>query len=129
MFRAIDTDNDGWATGDQVRSVFMQSQLPTSELAQVWQLCEPRAGRLDIRQFALGMWLCNARRHGAPLPAALPRRLAASVAAAGFLFATPRDDDDDDDDDDDEGSSDDDSDGDDDERSFEANVAPTVGLE
>ena len=88
MFRAIDADNDGYATGAEVRSVFLQSQLPTPELAQVWTLCEPSNGQLDIRQFALGMWLCNARRHGAVLPPQVPRRLAASVAAAGFQFST-----------------------------------------
>lgn len=88
MFRAIDADNDGYATGAEVRSVFLQSQLPTPELAQVWTLCEPSNGQLDIRQFALGMWLCNARRHGAVLPSQVPRRLAASVAAAGFQFST-----------------------------------------
>ena len=43
-------------------------------------------GKLNVQQFALGLWLCNARLRGATLPRNLPSRLIASIKAGGFAF-------------------------------------------
>jgi endonuclease/exonuclease/phosphatase family metal-dependent hydrolase len=87
IFRTIDTDNDGMVTGGEARPIFLRSNLPGPDLAAIWALCDTNhSGRLNVRQFALGLWLCNARMRGAPLLQALPPRLVASLQAGGYDF-------------------------------------------
>ena len=35
-FQGIDTDHDGYVTGEQARGLFMASSLPQTQLAHVW---------------------------------------------------------------------------------------------
>jgi hypothetical protein len=87
IFRTVDTDNDGLVTGGEARPIFLRSNLPGPDLAAIWALCDTNhSGRLNVRQFALGLWLCNARMRGAPLLQALPPRLVASLQAGGYEF-------------------------------------------
>jgi hypothetical protein len=94
IFRTVDTDNDGSVTGGEARPIFLRSNLPGPDLAAIWALCDTNhTGRLNVRQFALGLWLCNVRMRGAPLLQTLPARLVASLQAGGYDFdaaaATP----------------------------------------
>lgn len=36
MFKIADTDMDGFVSGDEIRSIFLQSGLPNTTLAHIW---------------------------------------------------------------------------------------------
>ena len=40
-FQGIDKDHDGFISGEEARSLFMASNLPSNVLAHVWSVVEP----------------------------------------------------------------------------------------
>ncbi len=90
LFQTVDTDSDGFVSGAEARPIFLKSNLPPADLAAIWSICDTNhTGRINVRQFACGLWLCNARMRGGPLLQALPARLIASLQAGGFEFDVP----------------------------------------
>ncbi|KHJ47456.1 glycosyltransferase, group 1 family protein [Trichuris suis] len=63
-FRRLDSDGDGLVTGDDVKSFFLQTGVPQSTLANIWNLCDMKfTGRLNLEQFALAMYLIERKRN------------------------------------------------------------------
>eukprot|EP00913_Durusdinium_trenchii_P024990 g23455.t2 len=56
---------------DRAREILEMSELPPSELAQIWRLCGAGDG-LDQNQFLCAMALTARRRQGQPLPPVMP---------------------------------------------------------
>ena len=60
IFNQIDSDKDGYATGLEVRDVFLKTGLSPMILANIWGLCDIGAtGKLNSEQFALAMHFVN----------------------------------------------------------------------
>uniref|UniRef100_A0A673NCB4 Epidermal growth factor receptor substrate 15-like 1 n=1 Tax=Sinocyclocheilus rhinocerous TaxID=307959 RepID=A0A673NCB4_9TELE len=58
IFLKIDTDLDGFVSGQEVKEIFMQSGLPQNLLAHIWALADTRQmGKLTREQFSLAMHL------------------------------------------------------------------------
>jgi hypothetical protein len=52
-FYYIDSDNDGFITGEEVRTFFMESLVPSEKLAQIWaSFPKKKPGCLDVQEFA-----------------------------------------------------------------------------
>ena len=52
-FHSIDSDHDGFITGEEARQFFMESLLPPEQLAQIWaSFPKRRPGCLDVQEFA-----------------------------------------------------------------------------
>ncbi|CAG0896062.1 unnamed protein product [Darwinula stevensoni] len=72
LFKASDTDKDGFVSGQEIKGVFLQSGVPQNILAHIWNLCDmDEIGKLSEDQFALAMWLVNRQLTGTPPPATL----------------------------------------------------------
>ncbi|KRZ71162.1 Intersectin-1 [Trichinella papuae] len=64
---------NGLLTGDQAKAFFTQFRLPSSMLAEIWNLSDiSQDGMLDQVEFALAMFLVEKRMHGANMPKFLP---------------------------------------------------------
>ncbi|KAL1285127.1 Intersectin-1 [Trichinella pseudospiralis] len=64
---------NGMLTGDQAKAFFTQFRLPSSMLAEIWNLSDiSQDGMLDQVEFALAMFLVEKRMHGANMPKFLP---------------------------------------------------------
>ncbi|KAJ1342866.1 hypothetical protein BSLG_002525 [Batrachochytrium salamandrivorans] len=60
-------------SANAAQQVFIQSGLPTTTLATVWNLCAVNGGQtLSLGEFALGMFLVKLAMVGSPLPPSLP---------------------------------------------------------
>ncbi|KRZ52366.1 Intersectin-1 [Trichinella nativa] len=97
---------NGMLTGDQAKTFFTQFRLPSSMLAEIWNLSDiSQDGMLDQVEFALAMFLVEKRMHGANMPKFLPssminqasrlcgvpqRRASAAQAGLGALIGTVR---------------------------------------
>ncbi|XP_033108422.1 epidermal growth factor receptor substrate 15-like 1 isoform X2 [Anneissia japonica] len=69
VFKRIDSDVDGYVTGEEVRDTLIQSGLPQTVLAQIWNLCDiKQTGKLNSEQFALAMYLVQESKQGKPVP-------------------------------------------------------------
>ena len=80
IFNSLDTDNNGFITGDQAVNFFSSSRLSEDILAQIWDLADINSeGRLSQDEFAVAMYLVRqqrAKRAGQDvLPQSLPRNL------------------------------------------------------
>ncbi|KAK6095770.1 hypothetical protein MT418_004440 [Batrachochytrium dendrobatidis] len=70
------------------QQVFMQSGLPTTTLAAIWNLCTVNGGQtLTFAEFALGMFLAKLALSGSPLPPSLPPDVHQQVLAASATSA------------------------------------------
>ncbi|KAL3868078.1 hypothetical protein ACJMK2_040915 [Sinanodonta woodiana] len=94
MFRKADIDMDGFVSGQEIRSIFLQSGLQPNVLAHIWELCDTSSlGKLNAEQFALAIHLIQQKIKGVDPPAILtpemvppsmrPKQAPADTAAFG----------------------------------------------
>ncbi|XP_075779517.1 intersectin-2 isoform X2 [Pelodiscus sinensis] len=63
----------GYITGDQARTFFLQSGLPSSVLAEIWALADlNKDGKMDQQEFSIAMKLIKLKLQGLQLPMVLP---------------------------------------------------------
>eukprot|EP00741_Cyanophora_paradoxa_P003371 tig00000692_g3276.t1 len=85
-FKTLDTDMDGFVTGEQAKEFFGKSNLPSNVLAQIWVLADQNKDRkLDKDEFCIAMHLVNYKRTGGELPAALPPHLLVKAAQQTYM--------------------------------------------
>merc|ERR1711953_172170 len=72
LFKQTDSDKDGFVSGIEIKSVFLQTGLPQNIMAHIWNLCDiNQEGKLNPEQFALAMWFIQRKQAGRDPPAAL----------------------------------------------------------
>uniref|UniRef100_A0A8C8S227 Intersectin 2 n=1 Tax=Pelusios castaneus TaxID=367368 RepID=A0A8C8S227_9SAUR len=63
----------GYITGDQARTFFLQSGLPSPVLADIWALADlNKDGKMDQQEFSIAMKLIKLKLQGQHLPVVLP---------------------------------------------------------
>lgn len=63
IFRAWDTSNTGFISGESAREVFGQSGLPSDELMMIWNLADvDNRGQLNLPEFHVAMALIYRRK-------------------------------------------------------------------
>uniref|UniRef100_A0A3Q3M8N3 Intersectin 2a n=1 Tax=Mastacembelus armatus TaxID=205130 RepID=A0A3Q3M8N3_9TELE len=63
----------GYVSGEQARKFFLQSGLPPSVLAEIWNLADMDSdGKMDRLEFSIAMKLIKLKLQGQNLPSALP---------------------------------------------------------
>ncbi|XP_041831619.1 intersectin-2a isoform X2 [Melanotaenia boesemani] len=63
----------GYVSGEQARKFFLQSGLPSSVLAEIWNLADMDSdGKMDRLEFSIAMKLIKLKLQGRNLPSALP---------------------------------------------------------
>uniref|UniRef100_A0A3B3CFY2 EH domain-containing protein n=1 Tax=Oryzias melastigma TaxID=30732 RepID=A0A3B3CFY2_ORYME len=63
----------GYVSGEQARKFFLQSGLPASVLAEIWNLSDLDSdGKMDRLEFSIAMKLIKHRLQGWNLPSSLP---------------------------------------------------------
>jgi len=72
MFNDSDRDGDGYLQAEECFGIFMQWNLPQSDLSSIWDVAAGDDGRLNKEQFVNCLYLMESRRKGAPIPAQLP---------------------------------------------------------
>uniref|UniRef100_F6VIY5 Intersectin-1 n=1 Tax=Monodelphis domestica TaxID=13616 RepID=F6VIY5_MONDO len=73
LFNSHDKTMSGHLTGPQARTILMQSSLPQTQLATIWNLSDiDQDGKLTAEEFILAMHLIDVAMSGQPLPPALP---------------------------------------------------------
>ncbi|XP_075398453.1 intersectin-1 isoform X2 [Tenrec ecaudatus] len=73
LFNSHDKTMSGHLTGPQARTILMQSSLPQTQLASIWNLSDiDQDGKLTAEEFILAMHLIDVAMSGQPLPPALP---------------------------------------------------------
>ena len=80
IFATVDTQNQGFITGEQAVGFFSNSRLPEEALAQIWDLADINSeGRLSRDEFAVAMYLIRQQRSKKDgrdvLPQSLPENL------------------------------------------------------
>ncbi|KAF8938416.1 hypothetical protein BGZ58_000940 [Dissophora ornata] len=77
FFDQLDKNGTGFAGGEEVGKFFMNSRLPESVLAQIWDLSDiTGSGSLSRDEFAVAMLLINRKNAtNAPIPKTLPLSL------------------------------------------------------
>ncbi|KAF9120471.1 hypothetical protein BGW39_011335 [Mortierella sp. 14UC] len=92
FFDQLDANGDGFVEGEEASRFFMNSRLPETVLAQIWELSDiTKTGSLSKDEFAVAMLLINRKNaSNAPIPNTLPlslvppslrRRVTASLSA------------------------------------------------
>ncbi|KAL5457210.1 hypothetical protein EMCRGX_G034455 [Ephydatia muelleri] len=75
QFTSLDPEG-GLLSGEKARDFFIQSKLPTPELAQIWQLADYNCdSALSEDEFLIAMKLVLVRRKGYDIPLVLPNPL------------------------------------------------------
>ncbi|KAF9143060.1 hypothetical protein BGX30_001435 [Mortierella sp. GBA39] len=74
FFEQLDANGDGFIEGEEAGRFFMNSRLPESVLAQIWDLSDiTKTGSLNKDEFAVAMLLINRKNaSNAPIPKTLP---------------------------------------------------------
>lgn len=73
MFNSHDRQRTGFLTGIQARNILLESKLPQTILAQIWNLSDVDTdGRLTCEEFVLAMYLVDKAKRQESLPAKLP---------------------------------------------------------
>ncbi|XP_074070167.1 intersectin-1 isoform X7 [Macrotis lagotis] len=73
LFNSHDKTMSGHLTGPQARTILMQSSLPQTQLATIWNLSDiDQDGKLTAEEFILAMHLIDVAMSGQPLPPVLP---------------------------------------------------------
>ncbi|KAI9209621.1 uncharacterized protein BJ171DRAFT_484555 [Polychytrium aggregatum] len=81
IFDQKDSERKGFLTGGDAYPLFMESKLPSTTLAQVWDLADvQKAGRLTKDEFVAAMLLIEHISAGNPVPAVLPASLLSSTS-------------------------------------------------
>ncbi|KAF9545558.1 hypothetical protein EC957_010867 [Mortierella hygrophila] len=77
FFDQLDANGDGFIEGEEAGRFFMNSRLPESVLAQIWDLSDiTKTGSLNKDEFAVAMLLINRKNAtNAPIPKTLPLSL------------------------------------------------------
>ncbi|WVF66967.1 hypothetical protein IAT40_001710 [Kwoniella sp. CBS 6097] len=76
IFRAWDTQGDGFITGEMARGVFGQSGLGQDDLMKIWNLCDKdNRGKLNLPEFHVAMGLIYRALNGNQIPDVLPEEL------------------------------------------------------
>ncbi|KAF9919408.1 hypothetical protein BX616_000019 [Lobosporangium transversale] len=77
FFDRLDPNGTGFVGGEEASKFFLNSRLPESVLAQIWDLSDiTGSGRLSKDEFAVAMLLINRKNTtGAPIPKTLPLSL------------------------------------------------------
>uniref|UniRef100_A0A8C5HJK9 Intersectin-2-like n=1 Tax=Gouania willdenowi TaxID=441366 RepID=A0A8C5HJK9_GOUWI len=79
----------GYVSGEQARKFFLQSGLPASVLADIWNLADMDGdGKMDRLEFSIAMKLIKLKLQGRNLPSALPiimKQLPASNSGMGSM--------------------------------------------
>ncbi|KAF9434224.1 hypothetical protein BGZ76_008363 [Entomortierella beljakovae] len=77
FFDQLDSNGDGIIEGEEAGKFFMNSRLPETVLAQIWDLSDiTGTGSLTKDEFAVAMLLINRKNAtGAPIPKSLPLSL------------------------------------------------------
>ncbi|XP_067051383.1 intersectin-1-like [Acropora muricata] len=76
MFKANDFLKTGFLSGDQARSILIQSGLSQGILAQIWNLSDlDKDGQLNIEEFAIAMHFVEVAKVGQALPPTVPQEL------------------------------------------------------
>eukprot|EP00731_Ephydatia_muelleri_P017986 Em0011g26a len=88
-FEGIDKDRDGIVSGEEVRGLFMASNVPQPVLFHIWNLCDiTKSGKLNAEQFALAMFLLAEKVRGKDPPKELPPNfIPPSLRHAGAVSA------------------------------------------
>ncbi|XP_028848182.1 intersectin-1-like [Denticeps clupeoides] len=90
LFNSHDKLMIGHLTGAQARAVLMQSNLPQSQLATIWDLCDvDKDGRLAGEEFILAMHLIDMAMTGQPLPHTLSSDLIPPTFRKGSAAVPP----------------------------------------
>uniref|UniRef100_A0A8D2LQP4 Intersectin-1 n=1 Tax=Varanus komodoensis TaxID=61221 RepID=A0A8D2LQP4_VARKO len=72
LFNSHDKTMSGHLTGPQARTILMQSSLPQTQLATIWNLSDiDQDGKLTAEEFILAMHLIDMAMSGQPLPPVL----------------------------------------------------------
>ncbi|XP_009865733.1 PREDICTED: intersectin-1-like, partial [Apaloderma vittatum] len=72
LFNSHDKTMSGHLTGPQARTILMQSSLPQTQLATIWNLSDiDQDGKLTAEEFILAMHLIDVAMSGQPLPPVL----------------------------------------------------------
>jgi epidermal growth factor receptor substrate 15 len=75
-FDQLDATRRGFVNGDEAARFFLESKLPESVLAHIWNLSDiDNDGRLTRVEFILAMYLIHLKLRGQPLPQTLPENL------------------------------------------------------
>jgi hypothetical protein len=62
IFKREDANGTGHISGQQAFGLFTRSKLPTTELAQIWELADQdKDGKLTKDEFIIAMWYINSR--------------------------------------------------------------------
>jgi hypothetical protein len=62
IFKREDANQAGYITGQQALGLFTRSKLPSTELAQIWELSDQdKDGKLTKDEFVIAMWYINSR--------------------------------------------------------------------
>lgn len=97
LFNTHDRQRTGFLTGQQARTILLESKLPQGVLAQIWNLSDVDAdGKLMVEEFVLAMHLIDKAKNNEILPTKLPpeyvppsfRRSSTGGAATGGLSHT-----------------------------------------
>ena len=72
MFAESDRDGDGYLQANECFGIFMQWNLPQSDLSSIWDVAAGDDGRLNKEQFVNCLYLMESRRKGAQIPTHLP---------------------------------------------------------
>lgn len=73
LFNSNDRSRLGFLTGPQARNILLETKVPQTRLAQVWNLADVDAdGKLTCEEFVLAMHLIDKVRANEVLPAKLP---------------------------------------------------------
>ncbi|KAI8974238.1 hypothetical protein BD414DRAFT_498547 [Trametes punicea] len=76
IFRAWDTGNTGFISGETALEVFGQSGLDRNDLAKIWALADvENRGKLNLAEFHVAMGLIYRRLNGNEIPDVLPPEL------------------------------------------------------
>ncbi|XP_034018749.1 intersectin-2a isoform X2 [Thalassophryne amazonica] len=80
--------NLGYVSGEQARNFFLQSGLPASVLADIWNLADTDSdGKMDRLEFSIAMKLIKIKLQGRSLPSSLPmvmKQLPVSTSASAI---------------------------------------------
>lgn len=87
-FESLSTGQGGLVGPVEGRQIFERTQLPTAELAHVWQMADADKDRsLSRSEFICAMVLLARRQQGLPLPTEVPEELASIVAGLRSQWA------------------------------------------
>ncbi|KAF9545549.1 hypothetical protein EC957_010858 [Mortierella hygrophila] len=91
FFDQLDANDDGVVEGEEAGRFFMNSRLPDSILAQIWDLSDiTKTGSLNKDEFAVAMFLINRKNaSNNPIPKTLPLSLVPPSFRARSALSQP----------------------------------------